>query len=107
MKFILNLKKKRDLCHDEEYYIDRIIFIQKECWRNNMTESFSLKETKRYLNKLNLSEEKHSFLIEYRAKLNDILRYDVSLMRYRIDELSRSLFAYRNELKNKDNNSVK
>ena len=51
--------------------------------------------------------KKYPFLIEYRAKLNDILRYDVSLMRYRIDELSRSLFAYRNELRNKDNNPIK
>ena len=93
------VKKKKDLERSEEYYINKIIYIQKQCWKMNMNDNSIHKEVKRYLNKLYLSEDKHGFVINYRDKLNNLLRTDAIFNKHALDELNRSLFKHRDKLK--------
>ena len=63
----------------------------------SLTEESALKEIRKYLNKLSLNEEKHSFLIKYKEELNYTIKNE-PYNKVKINDLHRSLFIHRNEI---------
>lgn len=87
----------------EEVYIDRIALFEKECWRNNLNQDSIFAETRKYINKLNLSEEMHPFLIEFRSNLNKVYKAG-GCNHSGFHELFRSFHEYRSEIKKENLN---
>lgn len=100
-KIIENLKKRRFDSTTEKYYIERIAFLQKDCWKANMNQKGIFGEICRYLNKLKLSQERHPFLITLRKDINALMREDV-FDREEADRIFNSLYEYRELLTKKE-----
>lgn len=92
------LKTKRCDLETEEFYINNIVSLQKDCWRMNMNQSKIFKETCKYLNKINLSQERHPFLIEFKTNINK-LKDNPILDKDKVNEIFSSLYRRRDELR--------
>ena len=97
IKLIKNMIKKEKALENEVFYINQINLIMKKYWRMSLNESDAVKEIRKYLNKLDLCEENHPFLIQYRDELNYAVKYEPYNI-VKIDKLHRSLFIYRNKI---------
>lgn len=83
----------------EEAYIDRIADFEKECWRRSLNQDAIFIETRKYVNKLKLSEDAHPFLVKFRDDLNKIYQ-NSGYNHNEYHKLFRSFYEYRAELKN-------
>lgn len=97
-KLIQKISKNNAEKITEEVYIDRIASFEKECWRRSLKEDAIFIETRKYINRLNLSQEMHPFLVKFRDDLNNAYknsRYNTN----QYHKLFRSFHEYRTELK--------
>lgn len=92
------LKTKRCDLETEEFYINNIVSLQKDCWRMNMNQSKIFKETYKYLNKIDLSKERHPFLIDFRTNINKLKDSSI-LDKDKVNEVFSSLYRRRDELR--------
>ena len=88
--------KQEEIKTENEYMTD-ISYFQKKCWRFNMNEEAIFKETRRYINKLKLTEDKHPFLTGFRVDLNDMYKNE-GYNRERYTKLFNEFYRYKNKL---------
>ena len=96
------LKRKIEYYRSEEYYVEEIIFMQKDLWHLNMNDDKIFLEINTYLNKIKLNSEKHPFLVEFKDKSNFLLNSKTYSKEERHKLLS-SLYEYRRNLNTSNN----
>lgn len=79
----------------EQYYINRLISIDKECWRSRVSEIDCWIKLKKELNKMKLNIYDHPFLYNFREKSAYVNSH------YEARELLIELYDYRRYLNNR------